>query len=53
MKILFKEKLSYLQADSKGKFINNTLKLYYHEKNIKIRYTALYIYKKNGIANRC
>lgn len=42
-----------MRADGGGEFISNALKLYCQKRGIKIGYAAPYIYKENGMAERC
>lgn len=46
------EKLGYLQAGSRKEFIITVLKTFCQKKNIKIGYTASYMYEENKIAKQ-
>ena len=47
------EKFGCLQTDVRRGFISATLKRFCEDSDITIGYAALYIHKKNGIAERC
>lgn len=54
MEVLPREKLGcFMQVNGGEKFINNDLKLYCWERNIKIRYVVLYMHKENVMVKRC
>lgn len=41
-----------LRADNGGEFILHKLQAFYEKKDISIKYTTPYMYKKNGLAKR-
>ena len=45
--------LRYLQIDGGGEFISLALKSFCNKRGINIGYTALYVHKKNSIAEQC
>lgn len=50
---VYREKLGYLQADGRKKFVNAVLKSFCNKKGIMISYAAPYMHEENEIAEQC